>query len=176
MTPEEFNSIAEKKATELNSKIKEIRHKLNVAIGIIAIIYVIALIVSFTVFENLKTVEIPLCILSAIFAAALLADMFSVYMYTLNENDKDILLFVHIFKSYDYVHYQGFWIFYQPGLRSTYYFLDKDFDVIIRNLHLKPGYQKQLNNELNAIGRDEVIDKDASINKLIKEINIAESV
>lgn len=176
MTPDEFNIIAEKKATELNSKIKVLKHKLNVAIGIIAIIYVIALIVSFTVFENLKTVEIPLYILSAIFAAALLADMFSLYMYILDDKDKDTLLFVHIFKTYDYVQYQDFWIFYQPGLRSTYYFLDKDFDVIIRNLHLKPGYQKQLNNELNAIGRDEVIDKDASINKLIKEINIAESV
>lgn len=175
MTPNEYNEQAKNKAIGLNKKIENIRKKLNIINAILGTIYIVGFILILAFVKDIHSIEIPFFILTAVFATTMLADMCSLYMYTLTDEDKDTLLYINIFKNYDYVKYNGFWIFYQPGLRSTYYFLDKDFDIIIRNLHLKPGYQKQLNNELNAISRGESLDSNASINKLIQEINITDT-
>lgn len=171
MTPEQYNEQIQEKINEHMQKINHTRIWIHRSIAMMAILWSLAILLGI-IRNNLDDLTWLILPLSVMFAVTMYADAFSIYNHVLTKEEQDVVRFPMYLDQYKHVKYKNYWIFFKPSIRSSYTFFDEEFNIVIRDLHLKRTYQKSLNNELYNLDNDNFDKSDLVIDKLLTEIDM----
>lgn len=171
MTPEQYKDHIQEQIKESTEKIKKAKHMTRLGVLLTAILWVGSLLIGI-LSKDIQQVDWLIFITSTLFGLSMYADAFSIYNLSLTQEEKDRMAFPNYLDKYNYVKHRQYWIFYRPSIRTSYTFFDEEFNIVIRDLHLKRTYQESLNNELYNLDNDNFDKSDLVIDKLLTEIDM----